>query len=125
MINVRTYLTVADNTGARQIMCIRSMGCRRSTLGQIIIAVVKESLPGIYVRRSEVVLAVVVRTRLPLRRVDGSRVRFNHNAAVIINKEGHPRGSRIFGPIPYELRNKNFIKIVSLACEVILFVFLL
>jgi len=120
MINVRTYITVADNTGARHIICIRSLGCRRSTVGQIIIAVVKESLPGISVRRSEVVRAVVVRTRHPVRRNDGSRVSFGQNAAVLINKEGHPRGSRIFGPIPYELRNKNFIKIISLSDEIIL-----
>lgn len=121
MISRQTYITVSDNTGARTLICIRTVGRSFSTLGGTVIAVVKESLPGINVRRSEVVLAVLVRVVQSCRRVNGSRIRFDKNAAVIINKEGNPRGSRIFGPIASELRHRNFTKILSLAPEIILY----
>lgn len=120
MISQQTYLIVSDNTGARSLMCIRVVGRSFSTLGGTVIAVVKESLPGINVRRSEVVRAVLVRIVQSYSRVDGSRIRFDQNAAVIINKEGNPRGSRIFGPIARELRRQKYTKILSLAPEIIL-----
>jgi large subunit ribosomal protein L14 len=101
-------------------MCIRVLGGFRANLGDVIIAVVKESLPNTYVKRSEVVRAVVVRVRQEVRRLDGGRVRFDDNAAVVITKDGDPRGSRVFGPVVRELRERNFSKIVSLAPEVIL-----
>ena len=121
MIQPQTYLKVADNTGARKLMCIRVLGARRAKVGDVIISVVKESLPNIPIQCSEVVRAVVVRTCQSVRLVDGSRIRFDENAAVIINSDGQPRGSRIFGPISRELRDRNFAKIVSLAPEVLLF----
>ena len=119
MIQPQTYLKVRDNTGARKLMCIRVLGRRRARLGGIIIAVVKESLPNIAIQRSEVVRAVVVRTCQSVQRINGSSIRFDENAAVLINKEGNPRGSRVFGPVARELRDQNFTKIVSLATEVI------
>jgi large subunit ribosomal protein L14 len=120
MIQPQTYLRVADNTGARQIMCICVLGGSHwAKLGDMIIAVVKESLPNIPIQRSEVVCAVVVRIRREIQRFNGSRIRFDENAAVIINKDGNPRGSRVFGPIARELRRRNFTKVVSLAPEVI------
>lgn len=119
MIQPHTYLRVADNTGARKLMCIRVLGGSRASLGDVIIAVVKESLPNTYVKRSEVVRAVVVRVRQEVRRLDGGRVRFDDNAAVVITKDGDPRGSRVFGPVARELRDQNFIKVVSLAPEVV------
>jgi len=120
MIQPGSYLKVADNTGARKLICIRVLGGRRASLGDIIIAVVKEALPNISIRRSEIVRAVLVRTRKEVKRINGSRIRFDENAAVIINKDGNPRGSRVFGPVVRELRDRNFSKIVSLAPEVIL-----
>jgi large subunit ribosomal protein L5 len=120
MIQPTSYLKVADNTGARKLICIRVLGARRASLGDIIIAVVKEALPNISIRRSEVVRAVLVRTRKDVRRVNGSQIRFDENAAVIVNKDGNPRGSRVFGPVARELRDRNFSKIVSLAPEVLL-----
>ena len=120
MIQPGSYLKVADNTGVRKLICIRVLGGRRASLGDIIIAVVKETLPNISIRRSEIVRAVLVRTRKEVRRVNGSQIRFDENAAVIVNKDGNPRGSRVFGPIARELRDRNFSKIVSLAPEVIL-----
>jgi large subunit ribosomal protein L14 len=121
MIQPQTYLRVADNTGAQKLLCIRILGSTRGKLGRTIIAVVRKSLPNISIQRSEIVRAVVVRIRRGTCRNNGSHIRFDENAAVIINKDGNPRGSRVFGPISRELRDKNFTKIVSLAPEVILF----
>lgn len=120
MIQPKSYLKVADNTGARKLICIRVLGGCRASLGDLIIAVVKEALPNISVRRSEIVRAVLVRTRKEVQRINGSWIRFDENAAVIVNKDGNPRGSRVFGPVVRELRDRNFSKIVSLAPEVIL-----
>jgi large subunit ribosomal protein L14 len=119
MIQQQTYVKAADNTGARQLICIRVLGSRQARLGDIIIAVVKESLPNISIKRSEVVIAVVVRTRKTTRRINGSQINFDDNAVVVVNKDGNPRGSRVFGPVARELRDKNFTKIASLAPEVI------
>merc|ERR1712087_484009 len=101
------------------VMCIRVLRAFKAILGDKIVAVVKESIPNIAVKRSEVVRAVVVRTRFRVKRFNGSCVRFDENAVVLLNKDGNPRGSRVFGPVARELRDKNFIKIVSLAPEVI------
>ena len=119
MLQSQTFLVVADNTGRRQIICIRVLRALKATLGNKIVAVVKESIPNITVKRSEVVRAVVVRTRVHIKRLNGSCVRFDENAVVLINKDGNPRGSRVFGPVARELRDKNFIKIISLAPEII------
>ena len=121
MIQPQTYLTVADNTGARKIMCIRILGGNRKygRIGDVIIGVVKDASPNMPVKRSDIVRAVVVRTRHTVRRNDGMSIRFDDNAAVIINKENNPRGTRVFGPIARELRDKDFTKIVSLAPEVL------
>lgn len=119
MIQPQTYLSVADNTGARELICIRVLRKRYARVGDIIIAVVKEALPNISIKRSEIVRAVVVRTRNKTKRANGSQICFSDNAAVLINKDGNPRGSRVFGPIARELRDCNFTKIVSLAPEVI------
>ena len=121
MVQLQTYLMVADNTGARELICIRVLGSYSAKLGDTIIAVVKESLPNISVSRSEVVRAVVIRTRRRLFRSDRILIRFNQNARVILNKQDNPRGSRIFGPVSREVRYKNFTKIISLALEVVLF----
>lgn len=120
MIQQQTYLKVADNTGAQQLLCIRVLGGRRAKVGDTIVGVVKEALPNIAVRRSEVVRAVVVRVRKNTKRTNGSHIRFADNAAVLVNKDGNPRGSRVFGPVARELREKHFAKIVSLAPEVVL-----
>jgi len=122
MIQVQTRLKVADNTGARSIMCIRILGSsyrRYASLGDVIIGVVKEAIPHMTVKDSEIVQAVIVRTNKSIRREDGSLLRFDDNAAVIIAKDGNPRGTRVFGPIARELRDKGFMKIVSLAPEVV------
>ena len=121
MIQQQTYLNVADNSGARKLMCIRVLGSNRTYagIGDVIIAVVKDALPNMPVKKSDVVRAVVVRTRKQLRRDSGNVIRFDDNAAVIINKDNNPRGTRVFGPVARELREKNFTKIVSLAPEVI------
>ena len=122
MIQTQTILNVADNSGARKVMCIRILGGgnrRYAGIGDEIIAVVKDAIPNMAVKRSDVVRAVVVRTRHSLRRDSGMSIRFDDNAAVIINAEGNPRGTRVFGPIARELREKNYMKIVSLAPEVI------
>jgi large subunit ribosomal protein L14 len=122
MIQQESYLNVADNSGARKLMCIRVLGSgnrRYAGVGDIIIAVVKDALPNMAVKKSDVVTAVVVRTRKTLRRDSGMSIRFDDNAAVIINKDGNPRGTRVFGPVARELRDKNFTKIVSLAPEVL------
>ncbi len=122
MIKPQTYLNVADNSGARQLMCIRVLGgsyreC--GNIGNIIIAVVKDALPNMPIKKSDIVRAVIVRTKKGLRRSNGMNLRFDDNAAVIVNKEGNPRGTRVFGPIARELRDLNFTKIVSLAPEVL------
>lgn len=121
MIQPQTYLTVADNTGARKIMCIRILGNSKKygNIGDIIIGVVKEANPNMPVKRSDIVRAVVVRTKKAVKRKDGMNIKFDDNAAVIINKENNPRGTRVFGPIAREIRDKNFTKIVSLAPEVL------
>nr|YP_009674980.1 ribosomal protein L14 [Rhizochromulina marina]QDH81831.1 ribosomal protein L14 [Rhizochromulina marina] len=121
MIQPQTYLTVADNTGAREIMCIRILGNNKKYgyIGDVIIGVVKEATPNMPVKKSDIVRAVVVRTKKTLRRNDGMSIRFDDNAAVIINKDNNPRGTRVFGPIAREIRDKSFTKIVSLAPEVL------
>ena len=121
MIQPQSYLNVADNTGAKELMCIRVLGNNRkyAKIGDIIIAVVKEAIPNMAIKRSNVVRAVIVRTKKTIKRKDGSSIRFDENAAVIINLENNPRGTRVFGPVAREIREKNFTKIISLANEVI------
>lgn len=122
MIQNETILEVADNSGARKILCIRVMGGSRrryARLGDVIVASVKEATPDGNVKKGTVVKAVVVRTRKESRRVDGSYIRFDDNAAVIIDKDNAPRATRIFGPVARELRDRKFMKIVSLAPEVL------
>lgn len=121
MIQQETYLNVADNSGARKLMCIRVLGGRKqyAGVGDVIVAVVKDALPNMAVKKSDVVKAVVVRTRKGIRRASGMSIRFDDNAAVIINPDGNPRGTRVFGPVARELRDKSFTKIVSLAPEVL------
>ena len=122
MVQQETRLRVADNTGAKELLCIRVMGgsTRRSAgIGDIIIASVKDATPGGVVKKGDVVKAVVVRTAKGVRRKDGSYIRFDENAAVIIRDDLNPRGTRIFGPVARELREKHFMKIVSLAPEVL------
>ncbi|ACX52609.1 MULTISPECIES: 50S ribosomal protein L14 [Ammonifex] len=122
MIRVSTMLNVADNTGAKKIMCIRVLGGssrRYASLGDIIVASVKEATPGGIVKKGDVVKAVVVRTKKEVRRPDGSYIKFDENAAVIIRDDKSPRGTRIFGPVARELREKEFMKIISLAPEVL------
>ena len=122
MIQQETRLKVADNTGAKEIMCIRVLGGSRvrwGSVGDVIIAAVKEANPGGNARKGEVVRAVIVRTSKEYGRPDGSHIRFDDNAAVIIGKENNPRGTRIFGPVARELRAKRFMKIISLAPEVL------
>ena len=122
MIQQQTRLKVADNTGAREIMCIRCLGGsyrKYAHVGDIIVASVKVAQPGGMVKKGDVVKAVIVRTKKPIRRADGSYVRFDENAAVIIREDGTPRGTRIFGPVARELREKDYMKILSLAPEVL------
>lgn len=122
MIQNYTRLKVADNTGAREIMCIRVYGGstrRYAGVGDVIVATVKQAIPNSPVKKGEVVRAVVVRTRQPTRRPDGSTIRFDDNAAVLISEQQNPRGTRIFGPVARELREKGFMKIISLAPEVL------
>ena len=122
MIQQQTRLKVADNTGAKEIMCIRVMGgsrVRYGFVGDIIVASVKDATPGGAVKKGEVVRAVIVRIAKEYVRTDGSHIRFDDNAAVIIGKENNPRGTRIFGPVARELREKAFMKIISLAPEVL------
>ncbi|MEW6412193.1 MAG: 50S ribosomal protein L14 [Candidatus Zixiibacteriota bacterium] len=121
MIQEFTMLSVADNSGAKKAMCFRILGGRKkyASIGDIIVVTVKEALPGGTVKKSEVCKAVVVRTKASLKRKDGSVIRFSDNAAVIINEQNEPRGTRIFGPVARELREKQFMKIVSLAPEVL------
>lgn len=122
MIQAESRLKVADNTGAKEILCIRVLGGsmrRYARIGDEIVATVKDAAPGGVVKKGEVVRAVVVRTKKELRRADGSYIRFDENAAVIITDVKSPRGTRIFGPVARELRDKNFMKIISLAPEVL------
>ena len=122
MIQPQTRLKVADNSGAKEIMCIRVLGGsfrRDGSIGDVIVASVKSATPGGAVKKGDVVKAVVVRMRKQKRRPDGSYIRFDDNAAVIINAQKMPRGTRIFGPVARELREKDFMKIVSLAPEVL------
>ena len=121
MIYPQTMLTVADNTGAKKVMCIRVLGGNRkyAKIGDTIIAVVKEAIPNMPVKRSDIVRAIVVRTKKSIRRNDGMYIRFDDNAAVIVNVDNNPRGTRVFGPVAREIRDKNFSKIVSLAPEVL------
>ena len=121
MIYPQTMLTVADNTGAKKVMCIRVLGGNKkyAKIGDSIIAVVKEAIPNMPIKRSDIVRAIVVRTKKTIRRPDGMYIRFDDNAAVIVNAENNPRGTRVFGPVAREIRDKNFSKIVSLAPEVL------
>ena len=122
MIQQQTYLKVADNTGAKELMCIRVLGGtgrRYANIGDVIVCAVKKAAPGGQVKKGEVVKAVVVRTVKGLRRADGSTIKFDDNAAVIIKEDKNPRGTRIFGPVARELREKDYLKILSLAPEVL------
>jgi large subunit ribosomal protein L14 len=128
VIQQQTRLDIADNTGAKIGMCIKVLGGstargrftrRVATVGDLILCAVKKAMPGGEVKQGDIVRCVVVRTRYPVRRADGSYVRFDHSAAVIIDEEGNPRGTRVFGAVARELREKNFMKIVSLAAEVV------
>ena len=122
MIQQESYLKVADNTGAKEIHCIRVLGGSKrkyGNIGDVIVASVRKSAPGGTVKKGEVVKAVIVRTKRGVRREDGSYVRFDENAAVIIKDDKNPRGTRIFGPVARELRERDFMKILSLAPEVI------
>ena len=122
MIQQETYLDVADNSGARRIQCIRVLGTGRQFVGgvgDVIVASVKDAIPQAQVKKGEVVRAVVVRTKKEINRDDGSSIRFDSNAAVLVNPQNEPRGTRVFGPVARELREKKFMKIVSLAPEVL------
>jgi large subunit ribosomal protein L14 len=121
MIYPQTILTVADNTGAKKVMCIRILGGNKkyAEIGDTIIAVVKEAIPNMPIKRSDVVKAIIVRTKKTIRPQDGMYIRFDDNAAVIVNPENNPRGTRVFGPVAREIRDKNLSKIVSLAPEVL------
>ena len=122
MVQVQTILTIADNSGARTAMCIRVLGGslrRYARIGDIIVVSVKDALPDSDIKKGQVVKAVVVRTKKEYRRPDGSYIRFDQNAAVLINDDKEPRASRIFGPVARELRDKQFMKIISLAPEVV------
>jgi large subunit ribosomal protein L14 len=122
MIQAETRLKVADNSGARQVLCIKVLGGskrRYARVGDVIVVTVKEAMPNGAVKKGEVVRAVVVRCKKEVRRADGSYIKFDDNAAVIIDNQGNPRGTRIFGPVARELRDKRYMKIVSLAPEVL------
>ena len=122
MIQQQTYMKVADNTGAKELMCIRVLGGtgrRYANIGDVVVATVKKATPGGTVKKGEVVKAVIVRSVKGIKRADGSYIKFDDNAAVIIKEDKNPRGTRIFGPVARELREKQFMKIVSLAPEVL------
>ena len=122
MIQMQTYLKVADNTGAKELMCIRVLGGSRkryANIGDVVVASVKKAAPGGQVKKGEVVKAVIVRSAKGLRREDGTYIRFDENAAVIIKEDKNPKGTRIFGPVARELRDKEYMKILSLAPEVL------
>ncbi|MCD6221032.1 50S ribosomal protein L14 [bacterium] len=122
MIQLRSVLIVADNTGAKKIRVIGFVGVSKrkyARVGDIIVASVKDALPNGVVKKKEKVKAVIVRTSKPIKRKDGTTLKFDHNCAIIVDNEGNPRGTRVFGPVPRELRDKNFTKIISLAPEVL------
>ena len=122
MIQQESRLKVADNSGAREVLCIKVLGGTRrryAGIGDIFVATVKDAVPGAAVKKGDVVKCVVVRVKKEKRRPDGSYIRFDENAAVLINNQGNPRGTRIFGPVARELRDRNYMKIVSLAPEVL------
>ena len=122
MIQMETNLDVADNSGARRLQCIKVLGGSKrkyATIGDVIVVSVKEAIPRGRVKKGQVMKAVVVRTSFPVRRTDGTVIRFDSNAAVLINNQSEPIGTRIFGPVPRELRSKNHMKIISLAPEVL------
>ena len=122
MIQQQSYMKVADNTGAKELMCIRVLGGtgrRYGNIGDVVVAAVKKATPGGQVKKGDVVKAVIVRTVKGVKRADGSYIRFDENAAVIIKEDKNPRGTRIFGPVARELRDKDFLKILSLAPEVL------
>lgn len=122
MIQMQTYLKVADNTGAKELMCIRVLGGTRrryTNIGDVVVASVKKAAPGGMVKKGDVVKAVIVRSVKGVRREDGTYIRFDENAAVIIREDKNPRGTRIFGPVARELRDKDYLKILSLAPEVL------
>ena len=122
MIQMQTYLKVADNTGAKELMCIRVLGVSRrryANIGDVVVASVKKAAPGGMVKKGDVVKAVIVRSVKGVRREDGTYIRFDENAAVIVKEDKNPRGTRIFGPVARELRDKDYLKILSLAPEVL------
>ncbi|QQS11767.1 MAG: 50S ribosomal protein L14 [Rhodospirillales bacterium] len=122
MIQMQTNLDVADNSGAKRVQCIKVLGGSKrktATIGDVIVVSIKDAIPRGKVKKGEVHRAVIVRTAKEMRRVDGSAIRFDHNAAVLINKQGEPIGTRIFGPVTRELRARKFMKIISLAPEVL------
>jgi len=122
MIQLRSVLIVADNTGAKKIRVIGFVGVSKrkyARVGDIVVASVKDALPNGVVKKKEKVKAVIVRTVKPIKRKDGTTLKFDHNCAIIVDNEGNPRGTRVFGPVPRELRDKNFTKIISLAPEVL------
>jgi large subunit ribosomal protein L14 len=122
MIQQESRVAVVDNTGAREVLCIRVLGGTRrryARVGDLIVATVKEAQPNRGVRKGDVVRAVIVRQRQPIRRPDGSTIRFDENAAVLMDESGNPRGTRIFGPVARELRDRNYMRIISLAPEVL------
>lgn len=122
MIQQQSYMRVADNTGAKELMCIRVLGGtgrRYANIGDVVVASVKKAAPGSLVKKGEVVRAVIVRTVSGARRADGSYIKFDENAAVLIREDKNPRGTRIFGPVARELREKDYMKIISLAPEVL------
>ncbi len=122
MIQSESYLNVADNSGARKLLCIKVLGGSRrryASIGDIVVCSVKNALPNAQIKKGEKVKAVIVRTKKEIRRIDGSYIRFDDNAAVVVDNQMNPRGTRIFGPVARELRDRNFMKIVSLAPEVL------
>jgi large subunit ribosomal protein L14 len=122
MVQAQTYLKSADNTGAKELMCIKVLGGSKrkyANIGDVIVCSVKNATPGGVVKKGDVVKAVIVRSVKGLRRPDGSHIRFDENAAVILKDDGNPRGTRIFGPVARELRDKDYMKIISLAPEVL------
>ena len=122
MIQQQTYLKVADNTGAKELMCIRVLGGTRrryANIGDVVVATVKKAAPGGVVKKGEVVKAVIVRSKKGVKRADGSYIKFDENSAVIIKEDKNPKGTRIFGPVARELREKDYLKILSLAPEVL------
>ncbi len=122
MIQSESYLNVADNSGARKLLCIKVLGGSRrryASIGDIVVCSVKNALPNAQIKKGEKVKAVIVRTTKEIRRIDGSYIRFDDNAAVVVDNQMNPRGTRIFGPVARELRDRNFMKIISLAPEVL------